>query len=292
MVGKRHARRWVGLGVSTAALLVLLSGCSVGDTFHGFGWPKGVTSQAQQMYDLWVAACVAALVVGIIVWGLMVWCILRYRKRGDELPVQTRFNLPIELLYSVLPFLIIAVLFYYTAVIETDINRESKNPDVTIQVVAFKWNWEFDYQDGPTMDGKTGNTVASTVGASDYIPVLVIPTGKTIRFEETSRDVIHSFWVPELLFKRDVFPGNVRNSFEVTVEKEGYYVGRCAELCGTYHSMMNFEVRAVSFDKYQQFLDAKKKGMSTPDALVLIGQEPLSTTTHPFGTDRGARTAS
>jgi cytochrome c oxidase subunit 2 len=290
--GKRNAGRLVGLGVSTAALLVLLSGCSVGDTFHGFGWPKGATSQSHRMYDLWVASVVAALVVGVVVWGLMVWCILRYRKRGDELPVQTRFNLPIELLYSVLPFLIIAVLFYYTAVVETDVNRETRNPDVTIQVVAFKWNWEFDYRDGPTIDGKTGNTVASTVGASDYIPVLVIPVGKTIRFEETSRDVIHSFWVPELLFKRDVFPGSVRNSFEVTVEKEGHYVGRCAELCGTYHSMMNFEVRAVSFDKYQQFLEAKKKGMSTPDALALIGETPLADTTHPFNTDRDARTAS
>ena len=76
--------------------------------------------------------------------------------------------------------------------------------------------------------------------------MLVLPTGRTIRFEETSRDVIHSFWVPELLFKRDVFPGNVRNVFEVTIDQEGAYVGRCAELCGTYHSMMNFELRAVS----------------------------------------------
>jgi cytochrome c oxidase subunit 2 len=291
VVGKRSAGRWIGLSGSAAALLALLSGCSVGDTFHGFGWPEGVTTQSHKMYDLWVAAVVAALIVGVVVWGLMVWCIVKYRKRGDELPVQTRFNLPIELLYTVLPFLIIAVLFYYTAIVETDVNRQSKSPDVTVQVVAFKWNWEFDYQDGPTMDGRVGKTVTSTVGASDYIPVLVLPVGKKIRFEETSRDVIHSFWVPELLFKRDVFPGNVRNTFEVTVVKEGHYVGRCAELCGTYHSMMNFEVRAVSWDNYQKFLAAKIGGMSTPQALAAIGEAPLATTTCPFNTDRENRVA-
>jgi len=195
------------------------------------------------------------------------------------------------LLYTVLPFLIIAVLFYYTAVVETDVNRESKNPDVTIQVVAFKWNWEFDYQDGPTMDGRVGNTLTSTVGASDYVPVLVVPIGKTVRFEETARDVIHSFWVPELLFKRDVFPGNVRNSFQVTLVKEGHYAGRCAELCGTYHSMMNFEMRVVSWDNYQKFLAAKISGMSTPQALASIGEAPLATTTCPFNTVRENRVA-
>jgi cytochrome c oxidase subunit 2 len=166
-------------------------------------------------------------------------------------------------------------------VIQTNVNKLSDNPDVTVEVVAFKWNWQFNYMTGP--DTQAGaQTIATTTGASDYIPVLVVPTGKTIRIEEHSKDVIHSFWVPDMLFKRDVFPGNVRNVFQVTIDQEGAYVGRCAELCGTYHSMMNFEVRAVSPDKYQQFLDAKKAGKTTPQAMQAIGLEPYATKTFPF----------
>jgi cytochrome c oxidase subunit 2 len=112
--------------------------------------------------------------------------------------------------------------------------------------------------------------------------VLVVPTGQRIRFEEISRDVVHSFWVPELLFKRDVFPGKLRNVFEVTIDREGAYVGRCAELCGTYHWAMNFEMRAVSPEEFDRFLAAKRDGMSTPEALTAIGEEPFATTTKPF----------
>jgi cytochrome c oxidase subunit 2 len=278
-----------GLGVLGAgALATLLGGCDVGATFDGFGWPRGgITTQANRMYDLWIGSVVAALFVGFFVWGLIFWCVIRYRKRGDELPAQTRYNLPIELIYTLVPFLIISVLFYYTAVIETDVNRVSAKPDVTVEVVAFKWNWQFNYKDGAQSGAAT---LASTQGTSDVIPVLVLPVGKKIRFEETSNDVIHSFWVPELLFKRDVFPGNVaRNVFEVTINRPGAYVGHCAELCGTYHSMMNFELRAVSPEKYQQFLTAKQAGQSTPDALAAIGEAPLAVRTAPFDTKRATQ---
>jgi len=198
-------------------LLALLSGCSVdsvGSAFGGFGWPEhGISLQAHRMYDLWIASTIAALVVGFFVWGLIFWCIIRYRKRGDNLPVQTRFNMPLEILYTVTPVLIVAVLFYYTAIVQTDVDKLSKNPDQVVEVVAFKWQWQFNYRDGI---GEKAQTVASTTGSADVIPLLVLPVGEKIRFEETSKDVIHSFWVPELLFKRDVFPGSVRNVFEVT----------------------------------------------------------------------------
>jgi cytochrome c oxidase subunit II len=279
--------RAAGLGLGGVVLLSLLTGCDVGRAFRGFGWPEeGITPESHRMYDLWIGSTIAALAVGVLVWGLIFWCVIRYRKRGEELPVQTRFNMPMEFLYTIAPILVVAVLFYYTAIVQTDVNRVSNNPDVTVEVVAFKWNWQFNYRDGV---GSGAKTVASTVGSDDVIPVLVLPTGKSIRFEETSRDVIHSFWVPELLFKRDVFPGSIRNVFEVkNIETEGRYVGRCAELCGTYHSMMNFEVRAVTPEKYDQFLAAKRSGKSTQDALAAIGEDPRATTTVPFETKRDA----
>jgi len=146
-----------------AALVALLSGCmrAVGDAFDGFGWPKvGISEQSAQMYDLWVGAVVTALVVGALVWGLIFWCIIRYRKRGEELPVQTRFNLPMEVLYTLSPFLVIAVLFYYTVSVQTDTEYLSPDPDVTVEVEAFKWNWQFSYQ----RDGATELALQTTTG--------------------------------------------------------------------------------------------------------------------------------
>jgi cytochrome c oxidase subunit II len=275
--------RVAALGAIAIAATVLLSGCSFRDGF-ALGWPKGISVQSRHVYDLWTSSVIAALAVGALVWGLIFWCIVRYHKRGDELPVQTRYNLPIEMIYSVVPFLIIAVLFFYTVQAQNTVDRLTPSPAVTVNVVAFKWNWQFVYEDAnaKAADG----TQVSTTGDSDYIPVLVVPTGETIRFVETSRDVIHSFWVPDLLFKRDVFPGNVVNKFQVNIDTPGAYVGRCAEFCGTYHSQMNFELRAVSPTDYQRFIAAKVAGLSTPQALQSIGQAPYAVTTHPFNTSR------
>ncbi|MFI5895990.1 cytochrome c oxidase subunit II [Actinoplanes sp. NPDC051513] len=271
---------------------MVLSGCSLqdfGSAFGNFGWPSnGISLQAHKMYDLWIGSVIAALVVGIFVWGLIFWCVIRYRKRGDELPVQTRFNMPMEVLYTVTPILVVAVLFYYTAIVQTDVDKLSKNPDQVVEVVAFKWQWQFNYRDGM---GQDAGTVASTVGSADVIPLLVLPTGEKIRFEETSKDVIHSFWVPELLFKRDVFPGNVRNVFEVTLDKEGRYVGRCAELCGTYHAFMQFELVVVSPEKFDQYLAARKNGATTQEGMAAIGftgKESYAVTTEPLNTRRQA----
>jgi cytochrome c oxidase subunit II len=236
------------------------------------------------MYELWIGACIAALVVGVFVWGLIFWCVVRYRKRGEELPPQTRFNMPLEFLYTVVPILIVCVLFYYTAVVQTYVDKKVPNPDVVVEVVAFKWNWKFRHVSvggGTELRGPAGQEI-TTIGASDYIPVLVVPTGRTIEFREHSEDVVHSFWVPEMLFKRDVFPGSITNTFQVTIEREGAYVGRCAELCGAYHSMMNFEMRVVSPAEFDRYLQLRQEGRSTPEALEAIGEAGYATETEPF----------
>ncbi len=264
------------LGVAT------LTGCSVpNSTFWRFGWPDGITEQSQWMRELWTGSVIAALIVGFGVWGLILWAVVRHRKRSDELPKQTAYNLPLEIVYTIVPFLIIAVLFFVTVVVQDKVQAKSPNPDETIAVKAFKWNWQFRYTDAQGQDGQP----VSTVGTSAEIPILVLPTNRTIRFEVASADVIHSFWVPEFLFKLDVIPGNENgrdNVFEVTVRHEGAYVGRCAELCGTYHAYMNFEVRAVSGDDYDAYLNPRQSGMTTAEALESIGQPGHATTTEPF----------
>jgi cytochrome c oxidase subunit 2 len=188
--------------------------------------------------------------------------------------------------YTIIPFVIIAVLFFFTVSTQNRVQERSDNPDVTVAVNAFKWNWQFVYPD--TTDDNGGEPV-STVGSSTEIPILVLPTDQKIRFEVASADVIHSFWVPEFLFKLDVIPGNENgrdNVFEVTVREEGAYVGRCAELCGTYHAFMNFEVRSVSPADFQSYLSARESGMSTYDALESIGQPGAATSTQPFDLER------
>jgi cytochrome c oxidase subunit 2 len=147
-----------------------------------------------------------------------------------------------------------------------------------------------------TTDNPDGGNV-STVGSASEIPVMVVPINQKVRIREESRDVIHSFWVPEFLFKRDVIPMPKPNEFEFEATHVGHYVGRCAELCGTYHSQMNFEVRVVTAEKYKAYL-AKLAEIGPADpvrqrkALAAIGEDPCATTTHPFTTSRTARAES
>lgn len=250
-------RRTLRLAGLAAVLLPALSGCAFDRNNFSwvprFGWPSGVTAQSPRILALWQGSAIAALIIGFFVWGLIFFACFAFRKRGDKLPRQVRYNLPIEVLYTVVPFAIIGVLFYYTAIDESYEDKLTAHPDVTVGVVGFQWNWQFNYVDA---DNNPNNDVQVT-GRPGAPPVLVLPTNRTIRFIETSPDVIHSFFVPAFLFKRDVIPGR-HNEFELTITKPGSFVGRCAELCGTYHDQMNFQVRAVSPAAYAQFMQRER----------------------------------
>ncbi len=306
-LGKRTVR------VAALAVLVALTatGCS-GDEILRFGWPVGVTEQANEMRTLWTWTVVAALVVGAIVWALIFWTATFHRKKKtvdgepEELPRQFQYNIPLEIFTVVVPTIMVCVLFFFTATTEDKVLDKIPNPDVRVQVVAFQWNWEFKYEDANAAKAD-GSGQVSTVGSSGEIPLLVLPVGKTIQYDLLSTDVIHSFWVPEFHFKRDVFPNPDKNnqdsSFQNKIDREGSFVGRCAELCGTYHSVMNFEVRALSPDKYDAYIALRKQvnpatgqTFTASEALTKMNCGELCTphavTTQPFNTDRTARSAS
>lgn len=340
---------------------MLVSGCSsdsIDNEVLRFGWPSGITPQAAEMRELWTWSVLAALVMGVLVWGLTFWTVIFHRRKKDspEFPRQTGYNVPLELFYTAVPFVIISVLFYFTIIVQNNVNDHREEPDVTVNVTAFQWNWKFGYaqidmndSSGLSYDGRDlerqeiagsfneaareelnahgeeggeegheaalpihGNAVGDlsylrydkieTIGSSEEIPVLVLPTGRRIEFVLNSSDVIHSFWVPEFLFKRDVNPNPVENRadnvFQVAeIEREGSFVGRCAEMCGTYHSMMNFEVRAVSPEAFAEYIELRKpeseggRGLSNAAALAEIGQSPTATTTVPFDTKRTSGSA-
>jgi cytochrome c oxidase subunit 2 len=298
-VGRGRSGRVARLSAGTVLLVLTLGACSRAglEDDLSFGWPRGMTEQSQRIRELWTWSTLAALVVGAVVWALIFWACIVYRRRGSDLPRQTKYNLPIETLYTVVPFLIVAVLFYYTAITQTYVTDLRAKPDTTVSVNAFKWNWQFNYND--RRDPRTDDFVY-TVGTSNEIPVLVVPENKNVRFVVSSSDVIHSFWVPETLFKRDVFPAptkNQNNEFQLRPTVRGSYVGRCAELCGTYHSQMNFEMRVVTDSQYQRYLNAlatfgNEDLNRQAKALSAIGQPAQATTTYPFETERSKRAPS
>ncbi|MCZ4556896.1 MULTISPECIES: aa3-type cytochrome oxidase subunit II [Rhodococcus] len=345
-VAQSRILRRAGLAASLGLAAMLLSGCSIDNSVLRFGWPSGITPQAERMRELWTWSVIAALFMGVIVWGLTFWVVIFHRKKKDspEFPRQTAYNVPLELFYTAVPFVIIAVLFYFTVVVQNYVHEKKDDPNVVVDVTAYQWNWKFGYRsidlreggakyDGvdvaaqayaeepageqvlrgeevpPPNAGKSANDISylrfdkiETVGSSQEIPILVLPTGKRIEFVLNAADVIHAFWVPEFLFKRDVMPNPEQNHsdnvFQISeITKEGAFVGRCAEMCGTYHAMMNFEVRAVSPEKFAEYIELRKpldeggQALTTAEALAKIGESPVATSTQPFNTERTYRQA-
>jgi len=256
---KRPRRRANALRVGALAVLLLcLAGCSPNDTFTRMGFPNPITTQGAITLSLWQGSWIAGLLVGAVVWGMILWAVIFHRKRGDKLPPQVRYNMPIEILYTVVPFVLIAVLFYYTAKDENTIDAIPANPQVVVDVVGFQWTWQFSYAvnghpSGVTTDGYMWNPQLSDSQNENLLPLLEIPENETIEFNLTSTDVIHSFWVPEFLFKRDVVPGHP-NHFAITPTTTGTFTGHCSELCGLYHSRMLFTVKIVTPAQFKTWI--------------------------------------
>jgi len=243
----RRGRQLLALGL----VLLVATACSSED-LPRFGMPNGATVESERVAHLWSTGWIAALAVGALVWGLIIWAVIFYRRRSSGLPAQTRYNVPIEALYIIAPFIIIVVFFFFTARDEEKLVDLPANPDQTVNVVGRQWSWTFNYVDGDVWDA----------GTPGQPPTLYLPVGETVLFELTSPDVIHSFWVVDFLFKMDVIPGKV-NKFAVTPNKEGTFSGKCAELCGFDHSRMLFNVKVVSPAAYEAHLaELRSKGQT------------------------------
>jgi cytochrome c oxidase subunit 2 len=238
--------------VAILGALLFLAGCSA-ETQHqweNLAMPDPATEQAEHIFYLWRYSWIAALVTGAVVWGLILWVVVRYRRKSDdEIPVQTRYNLPLEIFYTIAPIIMVIVFFYHTVNVQNAV-LEDTDQDYTIDVVGFQWSWTFNH----VLEGETEGPVVYTSGTGSNIPTLMLPVGKTVEFRLNSPDVIHSFGIPGFLMRMDVVPGRV-NHYEVTPETEGYFAGKCYELCGTSHSRMLFNVEVVSESEYLAHLD-------------------------------------
>ncbi len=224
--------------------------------------PEGATEQAGIMQTLWNGAWIAALATGVVVWGLILWACAFHRKKKnspDRLPPQVRYNLPIEILYTVVPVIMVAVFFYFTARDETEVMKVSGSAPVKVKVEGFQWSWRFttDYQGKKAVAEGVPVDLGKQSLENPQGPQLVLPAGTNVEFELESPDVIHSFWVPAFLFKQDVMPG-IKNKFEIkTLNKTGVFFGRCAELCGVDHSKMLFSVKLVPQAEFDQYIQSQ-----------------------------------
>ena len=248
----RRSVRVAAVGLGVLAIALTTSGCTANEVFF-LDLPDPATKEGAITQNLWQGSWIAAWIVGLVTWALMIWAAVAYRRRHrDDVPEQTKYNLPIEILYTVLPLIMVLGLFWFTARDQSDILAVSNDQDQTVNVVGFRWNWGFNYIDED----------AYAVGSPDLPAELVLPVDEKIRFELTSPDVIHSFWVPAFLFKMDVIPGKT-NVFELTPDKVGTYAGKCAELCGVEHARMLFNVRVVERAEFDQYIaDLKARGQS------------------------------
>jgi cytochrome c oxidase subunit 2 len=260
-------------------LATMTAGCSKTATWTNLGLRAPGTTSARTIIELWQGSWIAAMVVGVLVWGLILWAIIFHRKRSDRVPRQVRYNLPIEILYTVIPFIMVGVLFYFTARDENQIDELSAHPAVVVNVTGFQWSWSFQYPQYSVTGSKAlcGQADVCELGATwngvipgneNEMPLLEIPEHETVRFNLVSADVIHSFWVLPFDFKRDVVPGHP-NHFQVVATQPSTSIGRCSELCGLYHSRMLFRVKIVSqaqFDTWIHQQQAQQNAAATTTA--------------------------
>jgi cytochrome c oxidase subunit 2 len=250
----------VGLGA------LLLTGCQL----PTFGAYKGATSQAQSTFRLWQGFFIAGIIVGGFTLLLIVWAIFRYRRRSDDYPVQTQYHTLTEIIYTVMPILIVLGLFWATVVVENKVTAVTPDPGTTIHVYAFQWGWEFEYPNGVKVIGQTTES-----------PTMVVPTGQTTRIYLRSYDVLHGFYVPEFNFSRYASPG-YWTSFDLNVLHDGVYRGQCTQLCGLYHSLMFFNVRSVSPTAYATWLRTTRAFQTAHPSS--IGQLPAALHANQNGT--------
>ncbi len=261
------------------AAVSLLAGCG------SFGPPDPVTIQGRETHWLYYFVMIIAALVFVVVNGLIIFAVVRYKRKptDTELPPQIHGNNVLEIIWTVIPTIIVVVMFVFSFNTLNSVDAVANTTDIRVRAVAAQFQWSFEYL---SADGQK-------VLFQQLAPEMTIPAGKTVHLSLRSKDVIHAFYVPKFLFKRDVVPGR-ENVFEFTVDPADAgqtFSGQCAELCGLYHDSMLFTVKALSPADYDAWLAAQivKANQSPPPApSAQAGQVELDLTAKDLTFDKAA----
>lgn len=230
--------------------LVLVAGALVlaGCELPSFGAPDAASREGSDVVSLWKGFFVAAIAVGVLVLGLIAYVTIRFRRRNDDVPSQKPANIPLEILYTVTPIVVVAVLFGFSVAAEQRITNTVDDPGLTVNVTGFQWGWKFEYP----------SEQVTVLGTGEVEPAeLYLPVDQTTQLVLRTTDVNHSFWVPQFLNKRDLIQG-VDNVIDITPTQIGRYDGKCAEYCGLDHWRMSFIVNVVSQADFDQWIRSQR----------------------------------
>jgi cytochrome c oxidase subunit II len=260
-VRSSRSHKWAIIPIAVA-ISVILAGCTQEQLQGWLPGSPGVTNHTGPIIGLWVTSWLVLLGVGILTWGLIIWAAVVYRRRKGStgLPAQLRYNLPIEIFYTVVPLILVLGFFAFTVRDQNAIETDPGSPDVKIEVFGKRWAWDFNYLNEKVYSaGIQAQVLEDGTGSIDtsQLPVLYLPVGQKVQIDIESRDVIHSFWIVDFLYKKDMIPGKSNHLF-FTPLKEGVYAGKCAELCGEYHSLMLFKVKVVSVEEYNAYIEGQR----------------------------------
>jgi cytochrome c oxidase subunit 2 len=207
---------------------------------NDWGSPHGVTAQDSWTRELWKISYYFAIPIGVLVIFLITWSLVRHRARPghDRTPAQFQYHIPLEFTYTIIPLIVVAIIFGFMFNAENHQGAVSSHPALKVEVDGFQWGWRFKYPDGHSEVG-TGDE--QNVNDNQGLPTLYLPANETVELHVVSLDVVHTFYVPEFLYNRDLIPG-VDNKFDVDVKTPGLYPGQCNNICGQYHAYMRFLV--------------------------------------------------
>ena len=266
------------LGALVTGLFHAAGAWAYTETSGGWNLPTGATGIAKEVYDLHMMMFWVCTVIGILVFGVMIYSIFKHRKSLGAKPASFHESTTVEIIWTGLPFLILIAVAVPAA--GTLIRMEdTRNADMTVKVTGYQWKWEYEYL-GEDVQFFSNLSAASNearqLGSGvdvntidnylvDVDKPLVLPVGKKVRFLITSNDVIHARWVPELAVKKDAIPGYINETWAL-IEKPGVYRGVCAELCGRDHGFMPIVVEAKSEADYAAWLAQQQGGESAPAA--------------------------
>jgi cytochrome c oxidase subunit II len=247
----RRRPRWLA-AAAVAGGALLLAGCKV----PNFGEYPGATTQGRTENHLWQLFFISGLVVGGFVFLLILWAIFKYRRRSEEMPRQTQYHTLLEVTYTIVPIIIVVILFVFVVFAENNVDATPANPGAKIHVFAFQWGWEFSYPGG-----------VKVIGQTTQDPTMVIPTGTEVQITLRSLDVLHGFYVPQFNFSRYASPG-YNTTFDFNALHTGDFRGQCTQLCGLYHSLMFFNVKAVTQAQYASWLQTQQAQVKSHPSTV------------------------